>query len=111
MRNYKTSKACTLFLCNMETRLAKLTKQTHLIGHLEGISFLVLLGIAMPLKYMMEMPKAVTIVGMLHGVLFVAFAFMLYRMFDEARWSIKKCFIAFLLSFVPFGTFFLHKLK
>lgn len=111
MRSNKTSKAFPLFLCNMETRLAKLTKQTHFIGHLEGISFLVLLGIAMPLKYMMDMPMAVTIVGMLHGLLFVAFAFMLYRMFDEARWSVKKCFLAFVLSFIPFGTFFLHKLK
>lgn len=95
----------------METGEHKLKRQTFLIGHLEGISFLVLLGIAMPLKHFFDMPKAVTVVGMLHGVLFIAFMYMLYRMYDEGGWKIKQCAMAFLLSIIPFGTFFLHKIK
>lgn len=95
----------------MEADKAKLTKQTFLVGHLEGVSFLVLLGIAMPLKYYFQMPKAVSIVGMLHGVLFVGFIYMLYQMYSEGGWSMKKCLMAFLLSLIPFGTFFLHKLR
>ncbi len=46
-------------------------RQVRLVGILEGISFVVLLGIAMPLKYMAGMPRAVSWVGMAHGVLFV----------------------------------------
>lgn len=95
----------------MQSSTEKLTKQAYLVGHLEGISFLILLGIAMPLKHFYNMPKAVTVVGMLHGLLFIAFLYMLYRMYDEGGWSITKCVKAFLLSIIPFGTFFLHKLK
>jgi integral membrane protein len=89
----------------------KLKKQFILTGHTEGISFLLLLGVAMPLKYYFNMPKAVTVMGMIHGMLFIAFVYMIYRMFDDQKWPLKKCAQAFLLSIIPFGTFFLHKLK
>lgn len=95
----------------MEESQKKLLSQFLLVGHMEGISFLVLLFIAMPLKHFFHIPSAVTIVGMLHGILFIAFCFMLYRMLTEAKWSFIKCVKAFLLGFLPFGTFFLHKLK
>lgn len=89
----------------------KLLKQFYMIGHWEGISFLVLLFIAMPLKYFFDMPKAVSVVGMAHGVLFVAYAIWLFRSMETYKWTLKKAGIAFLLSFIPFGTFYLHKLK
>lgn len=89
----------------------KLHKQFLNVGHAEGISFLLLLGIAMPLKHFYNMPKAVTVVGMIHGMLFIAFVYMLYRMYDDQKWSVMKCAKAFLLSIIPFGTFFLNKLK
>lgn len=47
------------------------------VGHAEGISYLVLLGVAMPLKYFFDIPQAVRLVGSLHGFLFVAFVFMI----------------------------------
>jgi integral membrane protein len=78
-------------------------------GWAEGISFLVLLGIAMPMKYMMDMPMPVRIVGMIHGVLFILFAVMIIKATREYKWPLKFGVIAFLLSFLPFGTFFLHK--
>jgi integral membrane protein len=89
----------------------KLKKEFLLTGHAEGISFLLLLGVAMPLKYFYDMPKAVTIMGMIHGMLFIAFIYMLYRMFSDGGWGWKKCALGFLLSIIPFGTFFLNKLK
>ena len=46
-------------------------RQLRIIGLIEGVSFLVLLGIAMPLKYLAGMPRAVSAVGMAHGVLFI----------------------------------------
>lgn len=79
------------------------------IGFAEGVSFLVLLFIAMPLKYMADMPMPVRIIGMLHGILFIMFALELLHATLEYNWKIKKALIAFLLSFLPFGTFFLER--
>ncbi|MCX6319160.1 MAG: DUF3817 domain-containing protein [Bacteroidetes bacterium] len=75
----------------------------------EGISFLVLLFIAMPLKYLAHFPLAVTVVGGLHGILFVAFL----GLANEVRTSYHKGFgwmvKAFLASILPFGTFIMDK--
>lgn len=77
------------------------------IGFAEGVSFLILLFVAMPLKYMAGMPTPVRIMGMLHGVLFIGYAIALLQAKITYQWSIRKALIAFLLSFVPFGTFYL----
>jgi integral membrane protein len=77
----------------------------RIIGFLEGISFLVLLFIAMPLKYMAGQPMAVKITGMAHGVLFVLYILYVVMAAIEYSWSIKKSVLAFLASLVPFGTF------
>ncbi|MBN8862700.1 MAG: DUF3817 domain-containing protein [Sphingobacteriales bacterium] len=75
----------------------------------EGISFLVLLFIAMPLKYFASIPMAVTIVGGLHGLLFVAFIVLAW----ETRNEYKRNWIwlgkAFVASILPFGTFVMEK--
>ena len=77
------------------------------IAFAEGVSFLVLLLIAMPLKYFAGMPMAVTIVGGLHGLLFVAFIVMAWEVKREYKkdwgWLIKS----FIASIVPFGTFWM----
>lgn len=78
-------------------------------GHAEGVSFLVLLFIAMPLKYMFDMPLAVRIVGSLHGVLFVAYVLLLALVHIKLKLKISQSIGLFLLSLVPFGTFYLHK--
>lgn len=78
-------------------------------GIVEGISYLILLFIAMPLKYFMDIPAAVSTVGMAHGVLFVAFIFSIIYAMYEAGLTFKKALIAFLASLIPFGTFFLDK--
>jgi integral membrane protein len=78
-------------------------------GMAEGVSYLVLLLIAMPLKYAAGMPDAVKIIGMLHGVLFILYVILLAYCTNYYGWKIKTAIIAFLLSLVPFGTFFLEK--
>ncbi len=78
-------------------------------GHLEGISFLLLLFIAMPLKYMWDMPMAVRIVGSIHGILFIAFISVLWDAKGKIPLSLKTVFVCFLLSIIPFGTFFLGR--
>jgi integral membrane protein len=79
------------------------------IAFAEGISFLVLLLIAMPLKYFAGMPKAVTIIGSLHGVLFVALAVAAYLVKDQYNRSIAWGFKVFISSIIPFGTFYMDK--
>ena len=87
-----------------------ITKWFLLIGKIEGYSYLVLLFIAMPLKYIFNIPELVRPVGSVHGVLFVAFMLLLALMFFKVKLSFKNSVFAFLLSLVPFGTFFLKRL-
>ena len=80
------------------------------IGWAEGVSFLVLLGVAMPLKYLAHKPMAVTVVGMLHGILFVAFGVALLAAWLEMRWKFSRVFKIFLSALVPFGPFLMDRL-
>ncbi|TDH24233.1 DUF3817 domain-containing protein [Segetibacter sp. 3557_3] len=90
---------------NLSTNLGKL----RAIGLAEGISLLVLLGIAMPLKYMAGKPEMVKIVGWLHGLLFVLFSLAVVIVYFQKRWPFKKLVLAFIAAFVPFGTFLFDK--
>jgi len=89
--------------------MQKSRSQLIQIGHWEGISFLILLFIAMPLKYLYDFPLAVRIVGGAHGVLFVLFAVVLFKAYKDLPISFGKTVLIFILSFLPFGTFFINK--
>ena len=84
-------------------------QQLRLVGFLEGMSFLLLLFVAMPLKYLAGAPLAVRIVGSLHGVLFLLFVVALYRAARKQRWPLGRAFLGFVASLVPFGTFVLDR--
>jgi integral membrane protein len=71
----------------------------------EGVSFLVLLLIAMPLKYVANWPIGVTIIGGIHGLLFVAFIVMAWEVKREFKKDWTWLFKSFLASILPFGTF------
>jgi integral membrane protein len=81
-----------------------------LIGKLEGYSYLALLFIAMPLKYLTHLPIAVRIAGSIHGALFVAFVIIILMVVRKKQLTTENAMYAFLLSLIPFGTFFLKKL-
>jgi integral membrane protein len=89
---------------------ATVTKWFLIVGKIEGYSYLLLLFIAMPLKYFYNTPEYVRPMGSAHGALFVAFMILLALMFFKVKLSFKNACIAFLLSLVPFGTFFLRRL-
>ncbi len=89
---------------------ASLQKRFLMIVKLEGLSYLALLLIAMPLKYIAGMPEAVHFTGGLHGVLFIAFMYFILQMYLKKQLSFKNAVYAFLLSLLPFGTFFRKKL-
>ncbi len=86
----------------LKTTLGRL----RLIGFAEGISFLLLLFVAMPLKYAMDMPQAVKIVGMAHGILFIMYVLAVIQARIEYNWNAKKTLIALVASILPFGPFY-----
>jgi integral membrane protein len=88
---------------------ASLIQNYLTVGKIEGYSYLALLFIAMPLKYLADMPLAVRIAGSVHGVLFVAFVIFIILMLRKKQLSFENAIYAFMLSLIPFGTFFLKK--
>lgn len=81
----------------------------RIIGLLEGVSFLVLMGIAMPLKYICDMPELIYSTGMAHGLLFVLYIFFVLLVGYQLKWSLNQIFWALLASLIPFGTFIADK--
>jgi integral membrane protein len=77
----------------------------RLVAFIEGCSYLLLLGVAMPLKYFAGLPLAVKIVGAVHGGLFLLFCAALFWAMKAARWSMLWAGVVFASSLVPFGTF------
>lgn len=81
----------------------------RLASILDGISYLILLGIAMPLKYLADLPLAVRIVGSLHGFLFLALCACLLEVLVRKRLSFGWCVVVFLCALFPFAPFFLDR--
>lgn len=80
-------------------------RRFKLLAHAEGISFLLILFITMPLKYGLEMGAPNRVIGMLHGVLFIGYILAIVFMKFKYKWKAGKTAFALLSSVVPFGTF------
>lgn len=76
---------------------------------LEGISYLALFGITMPLKYWAEIPGPNKLVGYAHGVLFIAFIALTIIVGFQKKWGIKKLLIFAVASLLPFATFYVEE--
>lgn len=81
----------------------------RLVTLTEGVSFLLLLGLAMPLKYMAGLPLAVVIIGWIHGVLFLGLCLLLVVMLVKYRWPLSRTVIVFLAALIPFGPFIIDR--
>ncbi len=77
----------------------------RIVAFIEGVSYILLLFIAVPLKRLAGIPEPVKYLGWAHGVLFILFLVTLLHVMVSDKWSIKKGLIAFIASFIPFGTF------
>ena len=77
----------------------------RILGNIEGISYLLLLGVAMPMKYFFGFPMAVKIVGMAHGVLFIAYCLLLALQMRANKWNLLFGIYLFVATLIPFGTF------
>ena len=75
----------------------------RVVGFLEGISFLLLLFVAMPMKYIFDNPILVKYVGMGHGVLFILFLIVLFVVCEKHKWSLKMFILGLIASILPFG--------
>jgi integral membrane protein len=94
------------------TTLNKMMNQIRIlrtVGVAEGISFLVLLLIAMPLKHFFSLPIAVKVVGWLHGILFLGYIVVVPLSIRAMKWRIRDIAIALFASLVPFGTLVLDR--
>jgi integral membrane protein len=79
----------------------------RIISFLEGISYLLLLFIAVPLKYFNGQEYLVKILGMPHGILFILYIFISIILKNKMNWSIRQTIEIMIGSIVPFGTFYI----
>ncbi len=89
----------------MKNRISNL----RIIGFIEGVSFLVLLLIAMPLKYYLDLPMVVKITGWIHGVLFILYIVAVLMAIKAMAWNWFYVLVALGASLIPIGTFVLDK--
>ncbi|MEX1001998.1 MAG: DUF3817 domain-containing protein [Crocinitomicaceae bacterium] len=81
----------------------------RIIGLLEGVSYLALLGVAMPLKYFAKIPEPVYSTGMAHGILFTLYVFFVFLVTYQLKWKFNTFALALIASVLPFGTFVAEK--
>jgi integral membrane protein len=81
----------------------------RIVALLEAISYMLLVAIAMPLKYIWGQDKAVSVVGMIHGILFIIFCIALVRATISAKWPLSRAALVFVASLLPFGPFLLDR--
>ena len=81
-------------------------KVFRIISYLEGISYILLLFIAVPIKYYANDPSLVKLLGMPHGLLFVAYVILSLVNSKKYRWNSKKTLVVLISSVIPFGTFY-----
>jgi integral membrane protein len=77
------------------------------VAILEGISFLLLFGLGMPLKYKGNIPEPNIYIGYAHGFLFIAYVVLALILVIEKKWGLKMFLILFIASLLPFGTFYI----
>ena len=81
----------------------------RVVSFLEGTSYLLLLFVAVPIKYWMNDPQYVKLLGMPHGLLFVAYLVIAFLIKSDMKWDGKTFSIVMLASILPFGTFYVDK--
>lgn len=84
-------------------------KAFRLISFLEGISYLLLLFIAVPIKYVQGNELYVKILGMPHGILFIGYILLAILIQKKMKWNLKAMVVISLASIIPFGTFYVDK--
>ena len=84
-------------------------KLFRVIAFLEGVSYLLLLFVAVPIKYFGDDPQYVKMLGMPHGLLFVGYVVLTFLLKDDYKWNNKTFYTVLIASILPFGTFYIDK--
>lgn len=84
-------------------------KSFRILSLLEGTSFLLILFVTMPLKYIWENGYPNKVIGMAHGFLFLGYIVMAILMKEQQKWNNKTLGIVLLCAIIPFGTFWMDK--
>jgi len=93
----------------MQQLLSTSIGRLRVLAFLEGVSFLLILFVTMPLKYLMEIPEPNQVIGMAHGVLFIAYVVMVLLAAKIYKWPMATTFWSLAASIIPFGTFWADK--
>jgi integral membrane protein len=94
---------------NLAHKEDKITHWFRIFGWLEGGSFLIMLLVAMPIKYMMGNPAGVKLLGPIHGGLFLAYIVLASMVADRRNWLPAVRFQSYVAAVLPFGTFWFEK--
>ena len=89
--------------------MSKLLSTFRIVALLEGVSYILLLFIATPVKYFANDPQYVKMLGMPHGLLFIAYIVMAVLMSKDMKWNNRILWIVLLAAIIPFGTFYIDK--
>ncbi len=89
--------------------MISLFKIFKIVAFLEGLSYILLLGIATPVKYLLNDPSYVKLLGMPHGLLFVSYIVLAFLLKPRQQWSFKVFVIIVIASVIPFGTFYIDR--
>jgi len=81
----------------------------RIIAFLEGLSYLGLLFIAVPIKYLADDPQYVKMLGMPHGIFFIAYIILVFLVKEELKWTSKQFRFVLLASIIPFATFIVDR--
>lgn len=81
----------------------------RLIAFLEGLSYIALLGIGVPVKYLANDPQYVKLLGMPHGILFILYIVLAIWLKPNYNWNKKEFVWVILASIIPFGTFYVER--
>jgi len=76
---------------------------------LEGISYLALFAIGMPLKYLTKIPEPNIYIGYAHGALFITYLLLVVVICFQKKWGFKRFFVLSIASLLPFATFYVDK--
>lgn len=81
----------------------------RIVAFLEGVSYILLLFIATPIKYLFGNPEYVKLLGMPHGLLFMSYIILAFMLKKEMKWTNKTFGLVLLAAIIPFGTFYIDR--
>lgn len=81
----------------------------RIVAALEGVSYLLLLFVAVPIKYLSEDPQYVKMLGMPHGLLFIGYVILAFLLRSDYKWNSRQFMVVLIASVIPFGTFYVDK--